>query len=368
MQNRRIKYAGLILTAFVWFVLLSTPVLFREDIYSPARRTFMNQLQIMLPLAILFLINRFLLVPFLFFRNRQLVYFISVLSLITLLTTGSYIYTVRIRENPPGSFPDTSEQVKTPPYAFPGGTDPFGNLRPAQTRQQKPLPPYANFLIFSILITGFDTGLLLSLRSIKTENEKTRLEKENMSTQLVLLRHQVSPHFLMNTLNNIHSLVDINTEEAKEAIIKLSRMMRYLLYETETDKTRLRREIEFLESYIDLMKMRFNTRVRIELKLPENIPDKSIPPFIFISLIENAFKHGISYKDESFIYIDLSIHNDHLNLDITNSKAEKTRYEEFSGIGIENTRKRLALLYGENYSMNISDNKDTFSVNLSVPL
>jgi LytS/YehU family sensor histidine kinase len=144
--------------------------------------------------------------------------------------------------------------------------------------------------------------------------------------------------------------------------------MRYLLYETETEKTTLRREIEFLESYISLMKLRFNEKVFITLHLPASIPEKTIPPFIFTSLIENAFKHGVSYKDESFIDIDLIINEKLLILAVKNSKTDKTRDEEFSGIGIENTRKRLELLYGENYNLEIIDNKDLFTVNLSVPL
>ena len=254
------------------------------------------------------------------------------------------------------------------PYAFPGGVDRFGNLRPAQTRQPKPIPPFANFLILSILVVGFDTGLRSSLRWIEVENEKVRLEKENVATQLVLLRNQVSPHFLMNTLNNIHSLVDINTKEAKEAIIKLSRMMRYLLYETETEKTTLIKEVEFLESYINLMKLRFNEKVIITLNIPETIPAKTIPPFIFTSLIENAFKHGISYKDESFINIDLIIGDDRLLMVVKNSKTDNSQLKDFSGIGIENTKKRLDLLYGNKYHLDIVDNKDLFTVNLSIPL
>jgi LytS/YehU family sensor histidine kinase len=172
----------------------------------------------------------------------------------------------------------------------------------------------------------------------------------------------------MNTLNNIHSLVDINSEEAKEAIIKLSKMMRYLLYETETEKTTLKREIEFLESYISLMKLRFNESVIIKLNLPATIPDKSIPPFLFTSLIENAFKHGVSYKDESFINIDLTITDDHLLLVVTNSKSDNSTADEFSGIGIDNTRKRLELLYGNNYNLDIIDEKKLFTVNLSLPI
>jgi len=368
MQNKRMKYTEIILIILVWLVLLFTPILFREDIYSPIRRSVLLQLQILIPLLVVFLINRFFLVPRLLFRGKQASFIISVVGIIVLFTAGSYVYDTKIKNIPPPEVPQLTEEIRTPPYAFPGGVDTFGNLRPAQSRQPKPIPPFANFLILSVLFVGFDTGLRSGLRGINIENEKVRLEKENVASQLVLLRNQVSPHFLMNTLNNIHSLVDINTEEAKEAIIKLSKMMRYLLYETETEKTTLKKEIEFLESYINLMELRFNEKVKIVLNIPEVIPDKTIPPFIFTSLIENAFKHGISYKDESFINIDLVISDELLVLVVKNSKTDNNRNEEFSGIGIENTRKRLELLYGTKYSFDITDNDDFFIVNLSVPI
>jgi LytS/YehU family sensor histidine kinase len=302
------------------------------------------------------------------FRGKQIIYIFSVLGIIILFTAGSFVYDKYFKNVPPPGTQQFETPIQQPPYAFPGGVDRFGNLRPDEPRQHRPIPPFANFLILSVLVVGFDTGLRSGLRGMDVENEKVRLEKENVATQLVLLRNQVSPHFFMNTLNNIHSLIDIDKEEAREAIIKLSKMMRYLLYETDTEKTTLLREVEFLASYINLMRLRFNEKVKISLNLPSSIPEKTIPPFIFISLIENAFKHGVSYKDESFIDIDLVIGNDRLLLIVKNSKTDKTQIEEFSGIGIENTRKRLDLLYGNKYNLDIIDNIDTFTVNLSVPL
>jgi len=368
MKNKKIKYSEITLIIFVWLVLLFTPILFREDIYSPLKRSVLVQLEILIPLILLFFVNRFILVPKLLFRGSQFSFIAAVLGLIVFFTIGSYLYDLEIKNAHQAEPANVSEQVITPPYAYPGGVDQFGNLRPAQTRQPKSIPPFANFLIFAILIVGFDTGLMSSLRWIESENEKVRLEKDNVATQLVLLRNQVSPHFLMNTLNNIHSLVDVNSKEAKGAIIKLSKMMRYLLYETETERTTLKREIEFLESYIDLMKLRYNEKVSIILDLPPSIPDKSLPPFIFTSLVENAFKHGISYRGESFINITMFVSENELNLIIKNSKTDNGAGSEFSGIGIENTHKRLELLYGNNYKFDIHDNKESFIVNLSIPL
>jgi len=379
IHNKRIVYTEIGLIAFVWMVLMLTPILFREDIYSPVNRSVIIQLEILLPLLVVFLINRFILVPKLLFKGKQTLFIVSVLGVICLLTFGSFVYDRTAKKSmPPDVLPSgnqlmqppgpTGQQMMLPPYSLPGGIDQFGNLRPNPPRQPRPIPPFANFLILSILVVGFDTGLRSGLRWLEVENEKVRLEKENVATQLVLLRNQVSPHFFMNTLNNIHALVDINTEEAKESIIKLSKMMRYLLYETETESTTLKREVEFLQSYIDLMKLRYNEKVTITLSLPTTIPEKTIPPFLFTSLIENAFKHGVSYREESFISIALTVEEERRMLMVKNSKADKTQPKDFSGIGLDNTRKRLALLYGNTYHLDIIDNDDLFTVNLSFPL
>jgi hypothetical protein len=367
IRSRSIRYAELALIIFVWLVLLVTPVLFREDNDKPLLGSVLNQLEILIPLSILFLVNRFVLVPHLLFKGKPLFFILSVLGIIFVLTMSSYIYDEKIKQYPP---PRRIESDEISPQQNPPPERDNEQGKPPQSRgrQLRPVPPFANILVLSVLIVGFDTGLLSGLRWIKAENEKVRLEKENVATQLTLLRTQVSPHFFMNTLNNIHALIDTNTSEAKESIIKLSKMMRYLLYETETEKTTLKKEVEFLESYIDLMKLRFSEKVRITLNLPATVPEASIPPFLFISFLENAFKHGISYKNDSFITIDLVPGNDRLLFIIKNSKADNNHSTEFSGIGIENTRKRLDLLFGKNYHLDIIDNEDLFTVNLSIPL
>ncbi len=367
-RNKKILFTEIALVILIWLVLLITPILFREDNNNPLWRSIANQLEILVPLSVLFLINRFILVPKLLFKRKPGLFIISVLGVILLLTLVSYAYDVNNNKTRPPKEIRADDQMQPPRDNPPPGEAP--RPQPPQTgkRQPRPVPPFANFLIFSFLIVGFDTGLRSGLRWIVAENEKVKLEKENVSNQLALLKTQISPHFFMNTLNNIHSLVDTNAEEAKEAIIKLSKMMRYLLYETETEQTTLKKEVEFLESYINLMKLRFSDKVRISLNLPAVIPDASIPPFLFTSFIENAFKHGVSYKSESFITIDLIPGKDRLLFVSKNTKTEKTRMNEFSGIGVENTRKRLDLLYGNEYHLDIIDNEDLYTVNLSIPL
>jgi LytS/YehU family sensor histidine kinase len=184
---------------------------------------------------------------------------------------------------------------------------------------------------------------------------------------MAFLKNQVSPHFFMNTLNNIHALIDIDAEEAKDSIIKLSKLMRHLLYDSEEKLTPIKKEVEFIQSYIELMRLRFTDKVNIVVDIPEDIPDKSIPPLLFTSLLENAFKHGISYNQISFVKIVMSFSENRLNFIIENSNHPRDR-EASSGIGIENTRKRLSLLYKDNFDLEILEEKEIYKVNLSIPL
>jgi len=368
MHSRKLKYAEITLILVVWIVLLATPILFREDTNNPVWNSINNQMEILIPVALLFVLNRFIFVPSFLFRGRLVVYIISILGFMVLFALGSNYYDTKLNNPNRNNLQQVDQQRDPPPDPMPHQADqPEGPPSPRQ-RQPRPVPPFANFLVLSVLILGFDTGLRSGLRWIEAESEKVSLEKENVASQLVLLRNQISPHFFMNTLNNIHALVDKDSDEAKEAIIKLSKMMRYLLYETETGTTTLKKEIEFLESYVNLMKMRYSHKVQINFIAPVSVPDKAIPPFLFISLIENAFKHGISYAEESFVDIDLITGQERLLLVVKNSKTGKVQIEENAGIGLQNTRKRLALLFGNNYHLDIIDSERLYTVNLSIPL
>jgi len=368
MKDHRkiIKFLEIFLMLFVWSVLLITPIIFREGNDKPVWESVFKQFETIIPLTVLIFINRLVLVPQLLFKGRQISFLVSVLGLIGLLTIGIYYYEISDKKQRALVERPEDSKMRPPENDF-GNEDRQKNKRPqGQPEQSGPIPPFANFLLLSVLIAGFDTGLRTTLRWTKVEQEKTELEKEKVATQLALLRNQVSPHFFMNTLNNIHSLVDINSDEAKIAIIKLSKMMRYLLYETET--TTLKKEIEFIESYINLMKLRYNEKVKIVINLPTTVPDKTIPPLLFISLIENAFKHGISYKDKSFISIEMIIGSDRLLFVAKNSKTEKKQIDDYSGISLLNVRKRLELLYGNNSHLDIIESEELFTVNMSIPL
>lgn len=368
-KKHNIKYflffEPLIIITF-WLLLLSSPILLGSSEEGIVWQQIFKVWISFLPYLILFFIIHFILLPFLFFRNKRWLFLISAFALIGIMAIG---VSFQMDDNRPpmhGDRPLADEQ-------FSRGLPPVhpGPNREAFSNKQAPpkqLPPHLTFIIISLLIVGFDTGLKLSVKWVQSEQKRMNAEKENVESQLAFLRNQVSPHFFMNTLNNIHSLIDFDTEQAKDSIIQLSKLMRHLLYESESDKIALQKEMGFIKNYVELMKLRFSDKVIINLEIPEKLPNKSIPPLLFTSYVENAFKHGISYKQASFINISFSFSEDELTFDISNSQTPNDQVEESSGIGIANSRKRLDLIYGTNYTLEIADSKTEYSVHLNLPI
>ena len=171
----------------------------------------------------------------------------------------------------------------------------------------------------------------------------------------------------MNTLNNIHALVDIDPEKAKESIIELSKLMRYVLYDGNMQMASLQKESDFIDNYIELMRLRYSDRVDIRVERDKTLPDAMIAPLITITYVENAFKHGVSYNEESFIHIITHVKDGRFLFTCRNSKHKEST-EEHGGVGLENTRKRLNLIYGDDYSLNIDDGEKAYSVELDIPL
>ena len=212
-------------------------------------------------------------------------------------------------------------------------------------------------LIITILVIGAGTATKLVTKWLDEQALRKDIEKEQLRTTLTLLRHQVSPHFFMNTLNNIHALIDINTDHAKDAIIRLSLLMRYLLYDSAQGTTTLTKEIEFINSYIALMRLRYPDGVDIQVRTPEHLPAIQIPPMLFVSFLENAFKHGVRYQSPSFIHIDMRIQPGHLSCSMRNSKHDTGMIQEheYNGLGIENIKKTLQLIFQDRFTLNIVD-------------
>ena len=224
-------------------------------------------------------------------------------------------------------------------------------------------------ILGGLLLMGMNLGVKLYFKSQEDAKVLVEIERHNLERQLKYLRYQVNPHFFMNTLNNIHALVDINPERAKSTIVELSKMMRYILYEGNNKLVALPREVQFLQNYVQLMRLRYTDRVRIDVNTPDTLPDLMMPPLMLIIFVENAFKHGISYRIDSFVEVTININNDRLLFNCRNSRPPQPDDEKKDGgMGLVNVRKRLDLRFPENYKLDIKEGKDIYEVELDIPL
>ena len=220
-----------------------------------------------------------------------------------------------------------------------------------------------------LLLMGMNLGVKLYFMSQRDRERQKIIDQRNLEQQMEYLKYQVNPHFFMNTLNNIHALVDIDPERAKTTIVELSKMMRHILDEGSKKLIPLTREVEFLNLYVQLMRLRYTRKVHINVDVPPQLPELKLPPLMLIIFVENAFKHGISYREESFIDIKLRVENKRLLFSCCNSKPTQVqRTNEKGGMGLQNVRQRLELLYDDDYTLDINDGEKTYEVKLDIPM
>lgn len=295
-----------------------------------------------LPYFLIFLLNNYLLAPLFLLRNKYILYTITLLVLVSI---------------PFG----TIEYLDFHYYQ--------ANLDLRHKASLTELAWYWNVL-FGILMAGANSMIKLYYRAIITNQRMMDLERQNIEAQMQYLKYQINPHFLMNTLNNIYALIDFDRDLAKCSVMDLSRMMRHLLYDASESETTLDKEVEFLQNYIELMRIRYVDDVIINFSAPDINACRRvrIPPLLLIVLVENAFKHGISYKRRSFINIDISERGEELLCVVENSRHH-TPVTKHSGIGLSNIMKRLQLLYGENFTLKIdTSEEDVYRIKLIIPI
>lgn len=261
--------------------------------------------------------------------------------------------------------------------------DDYTNMPELMHKAFRPGKPYTprprNFywdvshLIVFYVTVGISTSIAIIRKWQSDEKEKLVLEQEKTNSELSYLKAQLNPHFFFNTLNNIYALTGIDVEKAQTALLKLSRMMRYVLYETEKNHTMLNREIEFIKDYIELMKIRLSSKVKLNIEIPEKTDDVEIAPMLLLPFVENCFKHGVSSQQESEIDISISTQKRKLVLTTRNTifhGVENTPEGNAKGIGLTNTKRRLELLYPQHYQLEIDEHnsKNQFKVRLVLNL
>lgn len=295
-------------------------------------------------LFLIFYINYLVLIPQILFRERTKEFLIINFIIIVALT-----FTLRYWNN----------------LHFPPPID-----------MKRPVPPqyifYMRDMTSLIFAAGLSVAIRMSMRWSESEAARQEAIKSRTEAELKNLRNQLNPHFLLNTLNNIYALISFDTEKAQQAVQELSKLLRYVLYDNQQMYVPLHKEVDFIRNYIELMRIRVSTLVNIQTEFQIK-PNSSTPiaPLIFISLIENAFKHGISPTEPSFIHITLSEDNDHICCMIRNSNHPKAETDKSgSGIGLEQVRKRLELIYPNAYEwiQKLSDDKKEYLSVITIKL
>lgn len=326
---------------------------------------------------VLFLLHNCFLAPLIVHQQRRVLYF----SVVTAVLGAFFIWQCSHKPQRDKDFrkrPPMERHESRPPHMDENGEHqpPFDKPphdKPEHRMRRDHMPPPIVgerdilALVVLILMFGANLGTKYYFRSRDDQKRLAELERQNLEQQLEYLRYQINPHFFMNTLNNIHALVDIDPAKAQETIVELSKMMRFVLYEGDKRGVPLARELEFIRTYLKLMQLRFTDQVRISQNLPAEVPDRNIPPLLLITFVENAFKHGVSYQQESYIELQAAVEDERLVFSCRNSKASKPNQEK-GGVGLTNVRKRLDLLFKNDYSLDIHDEADSYAVELNIPL
>lgn len=286
-------------------------------------------------------INLYLLIPSFLKVKKYLLYSFALLLFVVLITpvktmmyylifTGNHVFTERLIENQP-------------------------------------------YIFISNLFFGFGSTIFQILSDWReSEDEKKELELQNTQTELNFLKSQINPHFLFNTLNNIYALTLIKSDSAPATVIKLSEIMRYMLYECNEEKVSLDKEIQFIKNYYELEKLRLKSNSEIVLNIEGDAAGYKIAPLILNPFIENAFKHGISSNvNSSYVHISMEIENQQLKFEIENNIAKVKRDQlgkKSGGIGLKNVKRRLEIIYPKEHELSINENENVFQVKLKLKL
>jgi len=341
----------------LWVIIIILPIYISRAFGFTEMRQLWHFYSIAIAYGLIFYISYLYLVPNVYFKNRKWQFFLIVIGLITIL----YFVTTFI-----------SDHLLADPERDRRFDEMMRKLNENREFKRPPMGLFRliNYCFTSVMIVGFAMGLGFMERHRDNEKQRKELEKEKLHSELAFLKNQISPHFFFNTLNNIYSLTTFDTPAAQESILKLSKLMRYLLYESEHGETLVSSEIDFMTNYIALMKLRLGPKVDLKVSFPTEFNDFSIPPLLFIPFIENAFKHGVSHREASFIDIQMAVKNNSIKFSTLNSLGRNTQPSDpdHSGIGLDNVKKRLTLLFPDHHHLTISQTEKEFKVDLIVEL
>jgi len=346
LDIRKKKALGIALHILAWTVLFCFPFLYSGN--ELVNNDFLIRTS-WLPLfwsLLLFYANYFFLLNRFLFNRKTIAFIgINILLIVLFAVLNNLVMDLMPRPEPNFPlFPPHGEHFKPSKFPF--------FLRSAVS-------------FFIPVITSL--AIKTTQRWLKTETVMKEIDNQRLESELMHLRYQLQPHFFFNSLNSIYSLIDTSQDKAKNGIHSLGKLMRYLLYETTSPKVLLSKEVEFLQQYINVMKLRMRDDVKINTSMPAEFPNWEIAPLLFIPLIENAFKHGISATKASFIHIEMKIGQNAIILSVENTYYPKSQADQSgSGIGLDNLRKRLNMQYASKYILKQEILNEIFCTNLTI--
>ncbi|MGC4038010.1 MAG: histidine kinase [Chitinophagaceae bacterium] len=365
----------------IWLLFLQLPLLFypvRVDDRTFWYREFLSKL---LPIG-LFYLNYYYLLPRYFESRKFRVYFIWIaVSLIFILLTDTFLREKIFRGfqqfvTTSGNMERGPRRLSSPEFNLPADTtvNNFPGMRmpfPEKTFLGIPLRIIffsvnrtISLCIFLLLAGGM---IRLAFSFIKSQNEKKTLENLNLNAEVNSLKSQINPHFLFNTLNSIYSQAHNRSEHTEYSVLKLSELLRYVLYESSEEKVALEKDIQYLNNYIDLQRIRLSSKITLRYTVNGKLEGNTIAPLMLISFIENAFKHGISYTQASVIKIEIAVFEKTLTLLVSNPIIKKNTFTQ-GGLGLKNVKRRLELLYPGKHTLAIDDSNGLYIVNLKLDL
>lgn len=294
-------------------------------------------------LMVAFYVNSFILVPRVLLKNHVGYYFLLAIAIIVIITFLA------------GWVDDFLNLHKLFDIAFHKHWRIIGEVR--QPHKDKHFDIDTVTITMATLVLGISTSVSTIQVWQRDQQARQELEQDKVTSELSFLKAQINPHFFFNTLNNIYALTQVDADVAGKAIHQLSRMMRYLLYDTQQGNTMLSQEIDFVKDYISLMQLRLTDVVKVNFDVPSGLRDMPIAPMILVPFVENAFKHGVSATKQSHINITVRQDASILHLDVENSiiNDNSISLDTNSGIGLVNTKRRLDLLYPGKHKLEISE-------------
>ncbi len=338
----------LLWTLFAFILLFYQPLTWNINLPF---QFWIKQSYILVLLVMIFYLNSRVLVPQLLMKNRNLGFIAVILALLLVLgplvkAADDYL-----------QLPELMDKA-------------FRTLGIPRTHRRDKLDLF--LIMMTLMILGISTSVTLIQKWQADKQLRESLEKEKIGSELSFLKAQINPHFFFNTLNNIYALTHVDVENSRRALHKLSRMMRYLLYDTQAGITPLSKEVSFIADYIELMKLRLNDTTKVTFEGPLLNHDINIAPMLFLPYIENAFKHGVSSVEPSVIAIELSLEDKFLEMKVSNTIFNENTgiADNYGGIGLSNTKRRLDLLYPgkHTFSAGKAENSNEFIVHLTLTL